>query len=81
MVFVAKVAKHLSSPNEKKGTSEDDSKGPRLSLPWLVRKMVREANHEAVSEVKATMKVRLKINLAIDRVTNQQKDGLYLYIK
>ncbi|KAL5010991.1 hypothetical protein ScPMuIL_013296 [Solemya velum] len=56
MVFVAKVAKHFSSSNEKKVDSESQLNGPRLSLPWLVRKLVREANHEAVSEVKATIK-------------------------
>lgn len=61
MVFVAKVAKHFSSSNEKKVDSESQLNGPRLSLPWLVRKLVREANHEAVSEVKATIKVEFRI--------------------
>jgi hypothetical protein len=46
MVFITKVAKHLA-----------DNEEHRLSLPWLVRKMVREANHEVVSNTMSTMKV------------------------
>ncbi|XP_063423263.1 small subunit processome component 20 homolog isoform X1 [Mytilus trossulus] len=45
MVFITKVTKHLPEDNEQ-----------RLSIPWLVRKMVREANHEVVSNTTTTFK-------------------------
>lgn len=35
----------------------------RLCIPWLVRKMVREANHEAIKNYKVTLKVSYKIFL------------------
>ena len=53
MVFVAKVTKHLP-----------DSDNCRLSLPWLIRKMVREANHEVVSNATTTVKVS-QLNLLL----------------
>lgn len=62
MVFIAKVAKLLS---DKESSSDSvEQKGRRgsegkkcLSLRWLVKKMVREANHEAVNQPKTTIKV------------------------
>ncbi|XP_034333284.2 small subunit processome component 20 homolog [Magallana gigas] len=61
MVFIAKVAKLLS---DKESSSDSvEQKGRRgsegkkcLSLRWLVKKMVREANHEAVNQPKTTIK-------------------------
>lgn len=62
MVFIAKVAKLLSDKESSSDSVEQKgqrgSKGKKcLSLRWLVKKMVREANHEAVNQPKTTIKV------------------------
>ena len=62
LVFIAKVAKlNSQSTNanieEAEDSENDNTSQKRLSVPWLVRKMVREANHEAVSNTKTTIKV------------------------
>lgn len=62
MVFIAKVAKLLSDKESSSDSVEQKgwrgSEGKKcLSLRWLVKKMVREANHEAVNQPKTTIKV------------------------
>ncbi|KAJ8314703.1 hypothetical protein KUTeg_006853 [Tegillarca granosa] len=71
IIFITKVAKcyHTSNKLENERKTENDremeegneesSDGQdwrRLSLPWLSRKMIREANHEAISTPKQTIK-------------------------
>jgi U3 small nucleolar RNA-associated protein 20 len=61
MVFIAKVAKLLSdreSSKDSDAAADGDVKGQKcLSLRWLIKKMIREANHEAVNQPKSTIKV------------------------
>ena len=52
MLFLAKVAKHMNSEQ----ADETENVKP-FTVPWLVRKMVREAHHEAIRNVKVTLKV------------------------
>ncbi|XP_056016221.1 small subunit processome component 20 homolog [Ostrea edulis] len=60
MVFIAKVAKLLSDKESSKDSAEaanSDLKNQKcLSLRWLIKKMIREANHEAVNQPKSTIK-------------------------
>ncbi|XP_033739688.1 small subunit processome component 20 homolog isoform X2 [Pecten maximus] len=60
LIFISRVAKLAteSSPQSEDVTDPEEtgSKGKRLSLPWLVRKMVREANHESINNNKVTIK-------------------------
>ena len=63
MVFIAKVAKLLSTkessnePGTVAKTNGDAKSKKCLSLKWLFKKMIREANHEAVNQTKTTIKV------------------------
>ena len=53
MLFLAKVAKHMNSEQ----ADEETLNAKPFTVPWLVRKMVREAHHEAIRNVKVTLKV------------------------
>ena len=63
MVFIAKVAKVVSTKESfsEQGTvaniNGDAKRKKCLSLKWLFKKMIREANHEAVNQTKTTIKV------------------------
>ena len=58
MVFIAKVAKQSSSELGTVAKTNGDAKSKKcLSLKWLFKKMIREANHEAVNQTKTTIKV------------------------
>lgn len=58
LIFISRVAKLATEtePEEMSDPEGSDFKGKRLSLPWLVRKMVREANHENINNSKVTIK-------------------------
>ncbi|XP_078326712.1 small subunit processome component 20 homolog isoform X1 [Crassostrea virginica] len=62
MVFIAKVAKVVSTKESfsELGTvaniNGDAKRKKCLSLKWLFKKMIREANHEAVNQTKTTIK-------------------------
>ncbi|XP_060070430.1 small subunit processome component 20 homolog [Ylistrum balloti] len=64
MIFISRVAKSVTETTLQEKTEDtsdtegsgSQSQGKRLSLPWLVRKMVREANHESVNNSKVTIK-------------------------
>lgn len=70
MVFITRTAKLITSTVKKQTAEEDEiedteeslakgDKSSMLSLRWLVKKMVREANHETINQPKVTIKVRL----------------------
>lgn len=76
MVFIARISKLIPDSKKKQHVDEDDEdesdnedneqedekkKKKRMTFPWLVRKLVREANHEAVSNTKITMKVNIEL--------------------
>ncbi|XP_061192168.1 small subunit processome component 20 homolog [Saccostrea echinata] len=60
MVFIAKVAKLLTDRESSNDSVEKENSGTKdkkcLSLQWLIKKMIREANHEAVNQPKTTIK-------------------------
>ncbi|XP_021355382.1 small subunit processome component 20 homolog [Mizuhopecten yessoensis] len=57
LIFISKVAKLVTLQSEEASEPEGtESQGKRLSLPWLVRKMAREANHESLNMNKLTIK-------------------------
>ncbi|XP_064596875.1 small subunit processome component 20 homolog [Liolophura sinensis] len=66
MVFITRTAKLITSTVKQKtekdeieDTDESSVKGDKssvLSLRWLVKKMVREANHETINQPKVTIK-------------------------
>ncbi|KAK3096539.1 hypothetical protein FSP39_001125 [Pinctada imbricata] len=61
LVFIAKVTRHItqhadwSDPSQCNGM-EGNTDQKKISVSWLVRKMIKEANHEAVSNTKVTLK-------------------------
>ncbi|XP_053397711.1 small subunit processome component 20 homolog [Mercenaria mercenaria] len=56
MIFLTKCARYMSQIEQEPGEGEEEDKVKGLSVLWLVRKMVREANHEAINNNKMTIK-------------------------
>ncbi|XP_062575188.1 small subunit processome component 20 homolog [Saccostrea cucullata] len=69
MVFIAKVAKLLSDRESSSDSGGKENGGTKdkkcLSLQWLIKKMIREANHEAVNQPKTTIKVDIYVSFEL----------------